>query len=119
MALAFKRIKVYVRLIVLVAMALAVGTLVFNNRSNTATVWFLDEYQDVNVLWLTLCVGLGSIVSYWLMGTLMSLRRDMRELDQAAKLQKREAEQQALAKKLTEQEQRIDEKVKNALPDEE
>ena len=78
MALAFKRIKVYVRLIVLVAVALAVGMLVFQNRSHTATVWFISEYQDVSVLWLTLCVGLGSIVVYWLMGTVVRLRRDMR-----------------------------------------
>ena len=113
MALAFKRIKVYVRLIVLVAVALAVGALVFLNRSHKATVWFISEYQDVNVVWLALCVGLGSIVVYWLMGTLVSLRRDMRELDQAAKLEKREAEQRALAQKLTDQEKRIDEKVKN------
>lgn len=118
MALAFKRIKVYVRLIVLVAVALAIGWLWYNNSNRTVTVWFGREYQDVNVLWLAFCVGLGSIVVYWLMGTLVSLRRDMRELGQAAKLIKREAEQQALAKKLTEQEQRIDEKVKNALSDE-
>ena len=117
MALAFKRIKVYFRLIVLVAVALVAGTLVFQNRSHTATVWFINEYQNVNVLWLALCVGLGSIVIYWLMGTLVGLRRDLRELDQAAKLQKREAEQQALAKRLAEQEQRIDEKVKRASSD--
>ena len=40
MALAFKRIKVYVRLIVLVAVALAVGTLLYNNSNRTVTVWF-------------------------------------------------------------------------------
>ncbi|MCH7719581.1 MAG: hypothetical protein IH988_01140 [Planctomycetes bacterium] len=118
MPLAFKRIKVYVRLIVLVAVALAVGTLLVKNSSRTVTVWFMGEYEDVKVLWLVLCVGLGSIVVYWLMGTLVGLRRDLRELDRAAKLNKREVEQRALAKKLTEQEQRIDEKVKNAHSDE-
>ncbi|MCH7703390.1 MAG: hypothetical protein IID37_17065 [Planctomycetes bacterium] len=118
MPLAYKRIKVYARLIVLVAVALAIGALLYKNNNRTVTVWFGGEYADVNVLWLAFCVGLGSIVVYWLMGTLVRLRRDMRELDQAAKLEKREAEQRALTKKLSEQEQRIDEKVKNALSDE-
>jgi len=114
MALAFKRIKVYARLVVLVAVALAVGTVLVKNHSRTATVWLAKEYRDVNVLWLALCVGLGSIVLYRLAGMVAGLRRDLRELTAADELKKGNAERQALAKKLAEQEQRIDDKIKNA-----
>ena len=118
MSLAFKRIKVYARLILLCAVALVIGLVVLKNSGQEVTFWFFREYENVNILWLLLCTAAGSIVAFWVFKTVFSLWRDMREVSRQAAIQAEKEKQQQKANELAEQEKRIDEKRAQVLRDE-
>ena len=118
MSLAFKRMKVYTKLALVVIVALAIGAVFFKNREHQVRFWFfgLVDYQtEVNVVWLILCTAAGAIVSWWVFLTALSMAKDVREVRREQAFQKRDKAQQDLAQKLREQERRIDEKVSKAI----
>jgi uncharacterized membrane protein (DUF106 family) len=110
-----RQFKVYVKLILLVALALVLGLVVFNNRHNTVDVWFFKAYESVNVCWLMLITAIGSIATWWILRATVGVWREMRELAKEAHLEKKRAEQEKLAEKLAETEKRIDSKLKGAI----
>ncbi|MCP4590743.1 MAG: hypothetical protein GY842_08360 [bacterium] len=121
MSLAFGRIKVYVKLTLVVLVALAICAVLWKNRSNQVSIWFfwvVDEATPINVIWLMLCTALGTLIAYWTLSLVWGLRRDMLKMAQDSAVREREQEQQKLAEQLQQQEQRIDEKLKKAISDE-
>ena len=119
MKLVFKQIKVYARLVVLIAMALVVVAVVVKNADNRVTVWFFKPYESVHVLWLILFTSVGSILSWWILTATLGVWRDMRELHRTAELEQAQKNQLQRAKELAETEKRIDRKLKDAVSDDE
>lgn len=122
MSLAIKRFKVYVRVTLIVVVAVAIGLVLFKNRDNEVSFWFFGVTEDgtqINVVWLMLCTAVGALLSWWVFSFGWGLWRDLREvkrrqaMDRATKeLAKREAE-------LDERDRRIDQKLKRAITQEE
>lgn len=122
MSLAIKRFKVYVRVTLIVVVAVAIGLVLFKNRDNKVSFWFFGVTEDgtqINVVWLMLCTAVGTLLSWWVFSFGWGLWRDLREVkrqqavDRATKeLAKREAE-------LDERDRRIDQKLKRAITQEE
>lgn len=119
MKLVFKQIKVYARLVVLIAMALIVAAVVVKNADNRVTVWFFRSYESVHVLWLILFTSVGSILSWWILTATLGVWRDMRELHRASELERARTDQLKHAKEMAEREERIDRKLKDAISDDE
>ncbi len=118
MSLAIKQIKLYTKLTLVLIVALAIGTIFVKNRSHQVRFWFfglIDDQQEVNVVWLILCTAAGSIFSWWVLLTGLSMIKDLREVRRQQELKELERAQQELAEELRKQEQRIDRKVKNAI----
>lgn len=118
MSLAFKRLKVYVRLVTLIGATVAVLMVLINNRSHTVPVWFFwltDETQEINVIWLMLCTAVATLILWWVFSFSWALVKDMREVQ---RVDAEKADQDASEKRelqLQEREKRIDEKLKQAI----
>ena len=118
MSLAFKRIKVYTKLTLVVIVALAIGAVFLKNRDHEVRFWFfglVDDQARINVVWLIVCTAVGAIFSWWVLLAALGPIKDMREVRRESEFQKREKAQQEMAQKLREQERRIDEKVSKAI----
>ena len=117
MALALRRIKVYVKIGATVITALLIALVVFKNLDRKADVWFFHEYKDLGVLWLILITAVCSIIGWWGIGKVYTIWREYRELKQAQQAQRRSDEQRKLAAELAEREKRIDEKIRRSISD--
>ncbi len=115
MALALKQIKVYLRLIAIVAVAAVVLLVVVKNRHHEADVWFFGLYQQVNVVWLMFTTAVASVVVWWGVRKVFGVIRDLRELRRLQRDQARLEEQRRLAREVAEREKRVDEKVRRAI----
>lgn len=101
MSLAFKQLRVYVRLVIVLLVVGAVALVLVQNRSHEARIWFFwltDDEKPVNVVWLMVCTAVGALLSWWTLSLAWSLIRDMREVkrqravqDAARRLDEREA----------------------------
>ena len=121
MGVALKQFRIYVRVIVLVAVVIFVGLVLIKNRGNAAPVWFFwltDSQKSVNVVWLMLCTAVATLVSWWAVSLSWGLWRDMREVKRVRAVgeAKKELDQRVAA--LEERERRVDEKLKRAITDE-
>jgi len=105
-----KKMKIYARLCLVVAVALAAVLIIFKNYGRKVDFWFFHDFKEVSVLWLIGCTAAGSIVSYWVALTLFSLWKDMRELQRETAQKAIDEEHRKRADTLAEQERRIDEK---------
>jgi len=113
-----KRFKVYLKTTLLVALAMVVAAVVYQNRANRVDVWFFADFADINVLWLITYTAAGTLVSWWIVVASRGVIREMGELSREAQRQSVERQQQAMAAKLAETEKRIDSKLKKAVSDE-
>ncbi|MBI4718023.1 MAG: hypothetical protein HY763_09485 [Planctomycetes bacterium] len=101
MRLAWKRFRVYVRGIAVVAAALAVAVVLFQNRANEVSFWFFgltDETRKINVVWLILSTAAATRLMWWVFALGWGLWRDWREvkrLEAARALVQRAAELEA------------------------
>ncbi len=121
MSLAFRRVKVYSRLTLIVLVVIAICAVLWKNRSHQVDIWFfwlIDEGTPINVIWLILCAALGTLVSYWALSLVWGLWRDMKKVARDSALREREQQQEQRAKELQEQEERIDTKLKKAISEE-
>ena len=121
MGVAFKQLRVYVRLIIVLVVVLCIGLVLVRNRGNAAPVWFFwltDAQTPVNVVWLMLCTAAGTLVSWWLLSLGWGLWRDLREVKrlQSAEQAKEDVGRRAAA--LDDRERRLDEKLKHAIAEE-
>ena len=121
MSLALRRIKVYSRLTLVVLAIIAICAVLWKNRSHEVKVWFfwlVDEDTPVKVIWLIVCTAVGTLVSTWILSTIWGLWRDMRKVARDSALREQEKQQEERGRKLQEQEQRIDAKLKKAISEE-
>ncbi len=118
MSLVLRRFKVYAKLVLLVALAVVIGLVIFFNRSHTVDVWFFASYQDINVVWLLICTAAGSILAWWIVTRSVNLWRDARELSREAERKKSEQQQREMATKVAETEKRLDETLKKGATEE-
>lgn len=115
MTLVLRRIWVYLKLIVILAVVALILTVVFKNREYTAKVWFFQSYDDVNVLWLILITAISSIIGWWGFLKIFSVIRELRAVRREEQTKKQFEEQRRIASELAERERRIDEKVKKSI----
>jgi len=115
MSLLLRRIRVYGKLGGMILLALAILLVVFMNRNNTARVWFFGMGGEVSTLWLIVVTALVSVATFWIGTKVVRTVRQLRALRQEARLKAAAEEQARLAKKLEEQERRIDEKLQDAI----
>ena len=127
MSLAFRRIKVYFKLTLIVLVACAVGLVLWKNRDREVGVWFLwltDPNKTVNVVWLMLCSGGGTLLSYWILRTVFGVWAEMRSVAHESALRaltQEHAEQSKQAersKKLEARDKGLDEVTKKAISEE-
>ena len=121
MSLAFRRVKVYSRLTLIVLVVIAICVVLWKNSGNRVNIWFfwlIDEETPVNVIWLILCAALGTLVSYWTLSTVWGLWRDMKKVAHDTALREQQKEQETRARELQEREARIDAKLKKAISEE-
>jgi hypothetical protein len=118
MTLAFKQVKVYTKLGLLLIVAVAIGAVLIKNRSHSVQVWFfglVDPAKEVNVVWLMVWTAIGAVVSWWVLRATLGLVKDMRELRREEELRERAKTQEELAARLRDQERRIDDKITKAI----
>jgi type VI protein secretion system component VasK len=118
-SLVLRRFRVYAKLVLLVALAVVIGLVIFFNRSHTVDVWFFASYQDINVVWLLICTAVGSILAWWIVTRSVGLWRDVKELSREAERKKADQEQRDMTQKMAETEKRIDRKLKKGVTEEE
>lgn len=86
MSLAFQQFKVYVRLGAVVAVTIAVATVLIMNRHNEVSVWFFwltDESRKINVVWLMLTTGSATLLCARVLWVGRTLYGDMRRMKRA------------------------------------
>jgi len=115
--LALRRIKVYLKLALTVAIVVTVFLVIFRNRNNATNVWFFHRFDQVNVVYLMLITAVVSIVVWWGVVRLAGLWREIRDLRRQERVNAEMAEQKRLARELADREKRIDEKVRQAIRD--
>ena len=118
MSLAFKRVKVYLKLILIVAVVGFVLLVVLMNRKNTADIWVFKSYKEVSVLWLIVVTAVASVVAWWITRKVFTVIRELREVRKMEESQSRLDEQRKLADEMVQREKRIDEKVRRAITEE-
>ncbi len=117
MSLAFKRLKVYLRLLLVLAVTGALALVLLMNRSHRVEFWFFgvtDADKPVNVVWLMLTTASATLLTWRLFIFAGGLRRDMRELKQLRVIEQARKEQDKRGVDLEVRERRIDEILKRA-----
>jgi len=120
MHLAIKAFTVYLRVLIVLVMAGAIGLILFKNRSYSVQVWLFgitDANVPVNVVWVILATALSTLVGWWMVSLGRGLVLDLREV--------RREREAALSKKLTEdrvadldtRQRKIEEKLKQTVGD--
>ncbi|GMU21952.1 MAG: hypothetical protein AMXMBFR13_20400 [Phycisphaerae bacterium] len=115
MALALKRIKVYLKLTAIVTVVVLVLLIVLKNQEYRTDIWFFRQYEQINVLWLILITAVCSIAGWWLVSKIFSTLRELRELRRTRQSEEELARQRRLAQELAERERRIDEKIRRSI----
>lgn len=64
MNLAIQRFKVYSKLILIILFALFIILMMWMNRKNQVTVWFLTTFEEINVLWLMFVTALFAVLAW-------------------------------------------------------
>lgn len=119
MTLAWRRLKVYLKIALMAVVALVAMLTVIKNRNNTAPVWFFGPYEQVNVLWLVLITAVSAVVIWWGTWKIAGVVKELREVQRMKESQAQKSEQDRRAAELAERERRLDEKLRDALRDDE
>ncbi|UCG32554.1 MAG: hypothetical protein JSU68_12930 [Phycisphaerales bacterium] len=115
MSLAFRKLHTYARLALMVAVAVVVALVLFKNRNHQATVWFFHKYEDINVVWLLVITGAGSVVAAWLTRGVFQVIKEVKRMRIEEESKRILRDQATRAQQLLEQERRIDAKLKASL----
>lgn len=87
------------------------------NRENKTDVWFGAQFEQVSTLWLIAVTAGASIVGFWVLTRIRGLIKSVRSQRAQREHERKLAQQQALAKELSAQERRIDEKLRKSIAD--
>jgi uncharacterized integral membrane protein len=114
MSLAIKRIKVYLQLVLLVALIGAILLVVFKNRNNTAHIWFFGlthADRPINVLWLLAWTASATLLIAkvaWFMRGLLRNIREVKRMEEATATAKEQLRREA---DLTQRERAVNAKL--------
>ena len=114
MSVAFKQVKVYARLGLVLTVIAAVGSVLMSNRNHRVSVWFFgltDSTRPINVVWLMLWTAGGTLVTWWVLSLGWGIRRDMRDIKRWRGINAATKNLDQRAVELEKKEQRIDEKL--------
>lgn len=118
MGIAFKQLKVYLKLALIGVVVFFAGCILVMNRGNTVKVWFFrSEDHEVNVVWLMLLTAIGSIITFWVLCAVSKIWKEFRRVRREAQTTERAKRLDERAESLDEREQRIDAKIHEALSD--
>ena len=106
---------VYLKVTLLVAVALLVVTVIFENRNYKTQFWPGATAEQVPTLWLMLVTAAASVLIFWILMRIRGVYRDLKVLQAQKAEQQRLKSQEARGRELDEQERRIDQKLKKAL----
>lgn len=115
MAGRIREFVVYLKVTLLVAVALLIATVVFQNRHYKTRFWPGATAEEVPTLWLMLVTAAASVLVFWILMRIRGVYRDLKVLQAQKAEQQRLKSQEARGRELDEQERRIDQKLKNAL----
>lgn len=104
MSLAFKHIKVYVKLCSLIAALLLAVVVIVANRGPTVDVWFLRWYQKVDVWLVIVCTAVITLALWLLIRPTFSVFRDMSDLRRTQLDRDQQKRQKELMDRLDKQE---------------
>jgi hypothetical protein len=118
MSIALKQFRLYFRVTVILAVALAVGLLLFNNRDHKVVFWFFgltDSKTPTNVVVLIAYTALLTLASWWTLSLARGLWRDLRAVERARDASQAGKILEQRAAELDERERRVDDKVHDAI----
>jgi hypothetical protein len=119
MSLAFRRFAAHVKMGLMGAVVLLIVVVLLANRNNRATVWFFHRFEEINIVFLLVLTGVGSVAAAWVVGGFFRVLRELRRVRAETAAESKLATQQKLARELDEREKRIDEKLQSSLQREE
>ena len=119
MSLAFRRFRVHIKMGLMGAVVLLIVVVLLANRNNKATVWFFHRFEEINIVFLLVLTGVGSIAAAWVVSGFFRVLRELRRVRTETAAEGKLAAQQKLAHELDEREKRIDEKLQSSLQREE
>lgn len=113
MSLAFKRFKLYLRVLAISIVLVAVLAVLFMNRSHSVQVWFfgLTSQQPVNVVWLLLSTALGTMTAWRVFAFSRGLWRDLREWQRDVAITTVAEQQRQRTAELEERERKLKEEI--------
>lgn len=117
-SVAFRQLRVYVRLAVIVLVALAIGLVLFKNRAHRVEFWFFgltDTARPINVIFLMVCTAAGTLATWWTLRLARGIWRDLREVERARDIDQANRVLHKRATELEERERRIDAKLQDAI----
>ena len=112
MNLAFRALKVYLRLAIVAILVAGVALVFYMNRANEVRFWFFwvrDESQPVNVVWLMIGTGAGAVAGCWTLVLAWRVFRDWRELSRLREVEAREKVYRTREAELDARERRLEE----------
>ena len=104
MSLAFKHIKVYVKLCSLIAALLFAVVVIVANRGPTVDVWFLRWYGEVDVWLVIVCTAVITLLLWLVIRPTFSVFRDMSDLRKSELERDQQKRQKELMDRLDKQE---------------
>lgn len=118
MGLAIKKTKVYLKIGIGATVLILVLLIILMNRNNKADIWLFRGYEDVNVLWLSLVVAVSAVVIWWGTLKIASVVRELREVKRMNQVAAERQSQERIAQQLSDRERKIDEKLRQAISQE-
>ena len=115
MGLTIRQIRVYGRAILMVPLAAAVLLIVLMNRGRTADVWLFHSFEKVSTLWLLVITAATAVIVFWVLTKIVQTVREVRKVRREARVESTVTRQKEMAKRLEEQEKRIDQKVHDSI----
>lgn len=117
MGLAVRRIKVYGKLVAIIAVVTAGLLVVLMNLGRSADVWFFREYPQVPTFWLILITAAAAIIGWWGFWRVSGVLREVREHRRTAQADRQRAATDRVARDLAEREKRLDRKLRSSITD--
>lgn len=115
MSLAYKRLKVYLRVGIVLTVIVLGAVVLFKNRDQRVHLWFFgltDPDKPTNVVWVMLWTAAITRTAWWLFSFSRGMIRDMREIRRRRATEDAEQTQRQRAAALDQRERTIDEKLK-------
>ncbi len=104
MNLAIQRFKVYSKLILIILFALFILLMIWKNRQNQVTVWFLYRFEEINVLWLMFVTAMFAVLAWITLRFAFGVVKDLKTLKKHEEELQTKKRQDELMKRLDQDE---------------